>query len=103
MNGFNSPRDRRHRNQFRLANCPERCRRKGLRGRYQSRRLRGFTTYAVSPLLAYIASGRVVGIPIILLLAIALTAAASWLMHGTVYGRQLSAVGQNSRAAYSRE
>ena len=61
---------------------------------------RGFTTYAVSPLLAYIASGRVVGIPIILLLAIALTAAASWFMHGTVYGRQLSAVGQNSRAAY---
>ena len=46
------------------------------------------------------ASGRVVGIPIILLLAMALTAAASWFMHGTVYGRQLSAVGQNSRAAY---
>ena len=51
-------------------------------------------------MLAYIASGRVLGIPIILLLAIALTAAASWFMHGTVYGRQLSAVGQNSRAAY---
>ena len=61
---------------------------------------RGFTTYAVSPLLAYIASGRVMGTPIILLLAIALTAIASWFMHKTVYGRELSAVGQNSRAAH---
>jgi ribose transport system permease protein len=61
---------------------------------------RGFTTYAVSPLLAYVASGRVMGIPIILLLAIALTALASWFMHKTVYGRQLSAVGQNARAAH---
>jgi ribose transport system permease protein len=31
---------------------------------------RGFTTYAVSPLLAYAASGRVFGIPLILILAL---------------------------------
>ena len=61
---------------------------------------RGFTTYAVSPLLAYVASGRVFGIPIILLLALVLTWAISWLLHTSVYGRNLSAVGQNRRAAH---
>jgi len=38
---------------------------------------RGFKTYAVSPLLAYVASGRVFGIPLILILAILLTWATS--------------------------
>ena len=61
---------------------------------------RGFTTYAVSPLLAYVASGRVFGIPIILLFALVLTWAISWLLHISVYGRNLSAVGQNRRAAH---
>lgn len=61
---------------------------------------RGFTTYAVSPLLAQVAGGRVLGCPVILLLAGALAAAVSWLLHGTVYGRCLSAVGQNHRAAH---
>jgi len=61
---------------------------------------RGFETYNVSPLLAYIASGRVSGVPIILLLAVALTWATSWLLHTSVYGLKLSAVGQNQRAAY---
>ena len=61
---------------------------------------RGFTTYAVSPLLAYVASARVFGIPIILLLTLVLTCATSWLLHTTVYGRNLSAVGQNRRAAH---
>src|SRR5271165_4014926 len=56
---------------------------------------RGFETYNVSPLLAYIASGRVSGVPIILLLAVALTWATSWLLHTSVYGLKLSAVGQN--------
>ncbi len=60
---------------------------------------RGFKTYAVSPLLAYVASGRVFGVPIILLLATALTGATAWLLHASVYGRNLSAVGQNRRAA----
>jgi ribose transport system permease protein len=61
---------------------------------------RGFKTYAVSPLLAYTASARVFGVPIILLIAIALTGAASWLLQKSVFGRNLSAVGQNRRAAY---
>jgi ribose transport system permease protein len=61
---------------------------------------RGFKTYAVSPLLAYVASGRVFGIPLILILAILLTLATSWLLHISVYGRHLSAVGQNGRAAH---
>ncbi|MBV9489217.1 MAG: ABC transporter permease [Verrucomicrobia bacterium] len=60
---------------------------------------RGFKTYAVSPLLAYVASGRVAGIPLILILAIVLTVATAWLLHISVYGRRLSAVGQNRRAA----
>ncbi len=61
---------------------------------------RGFTTYAVSPWLAYVAGGRVLGCPVILLLAGGLAAGASWLLHGTVYGRNLSAAGQNARAAH---
>jgi ribose transport system permease protein len=61
---------------------------------------RGFKTYAVSPLLVYAASGRLFGFPIILLIAIGLTGAASWLLQISVYGRNLSAVGQNRRAAY---
>jgi ribose transport system permease protein len=61
---------------------------------------RGFKTYAVSPFLAYVASGRVFGVPLILLLAIVLTWATSWLLHTSVYGRKLSAVGQNRRAAH---
>jgi ribose transport system permease protein len=61
---------------------------------------RGFTTYAVSPLLAYVASGRVLGIPLILILALILTYAISWLLNTSVYGRNLSAVGQNRRAAH---
>jgi ribose transport system permease protein len=61
---------------------------------------RGFTTYAVSPLLAYVASGRVFGFPLILILAIVLTWVISWLLKSSVYGRNLSAVGQNRRAAH---
>jgi ribose transport system permease protein len=61
---------------------------------------RGFKTYAVSPMLVYVASGRVFGVPIILLLALVLTWATAWLLHSSVYGRKLSAVGQNRRAAH---
>jgi ribose transport system permease protein len=61
---------------------------------------RGFKTYAVSPLLAYVASGRIFGIPLIFILAGVLTWATSWLLHTSVYGRKLSAVGQSRRAAH---
>ena len=61
---------------------------------------RGFQTYAVSPMLAYVASGRLFGIPVILGVVLVLTLLTGSLLHGTVYGCNLSAVGQNRRAAY---
>ena len=61
---------------------------------------RGFQTYAISPMLATFASGRLFGTPTIFILALILTAAASYLLHGTVYGKSLSAVGQNRQSAY---
>ena len=61
---------------------------------------RGFFTFAVSPLLAAIANGRVSGIPVISLVALLLTLAAGHLIDHTVYGRVLMAVGQSERAAY---
>jgi ribose transport system permease protein len=60
----------------------------------------GFTTYAVIPLLSYVASGRLFGFPLILIFAIVLTWEISWLLNSSVYGRNLSAVGQNRRAAH---
>ena len=61
---------------------------------------RGFQTYAISPLLATVASGRTFGIPTIFLLAIVLTAGASYLLQVTIYGKSLSAVGQSRQGAY---
>ena len=61
---------------------------------------RGFQTYAISPRLATFASGRLFSTPTIFILALILTAAASYLLHGTVYGKSLSAVGQNRQSAY---
>jgi ribose transport system permease protein len=60
---------------------------------------RSFSTYQVSPALAWFATGRVAGIPVIVLAALAATALAAFLLHRTVFGRALSAVGQNQRAA----
>jgi ribose transport system permease protein len=54
---------------------------------------------AVSPTLRGIATQRVAGVPIMLLLALAAVAVAAWLLRASVYGRTLSAVGQNERAA----
>ncbi|MBS7539129.1 ABC transporter permease [Ancylobacter lacus] len=56
----------------------------------------GFT---VSPLLKLVAAGRVGGFPVILLVALVAVAAMGLLLQRSVYGRQLSAVGQNERAA----
>jgi ribose transport system permease protein len=61
---------------------------------------RGFQTYAISPMLGAFASGRLFGTPTIFILALILTAAASYLLHSTVYGKSLSAVGQNRQSAY---
>lgn len=61
---------------------------------------RGFRTYAVSPLLVSLASTRIADIPVLLILALAASFLAYLLLHRTVYGRSLAAIGQNSEAAY---
>ncbi len=58
-----------------------------------------FTTFAVSPLLHDLSAGRLLGVPAILLVAVALTAGASVLIRRTGYGRTLMAAGQNAVAA----
>jgi ribose transport system permease protein len=61
---------------------------------------RGFRTYAVSPLLVSLASTRIADIPVLLILALAASFLAYLVLHRTVYGRSLAAIGQNSEAAY---
>ena len=61
-----------------------------------NRSIRGF---AVSPALKFLAAGRISGAPIMLLICIALIIAVEFLLRRTVYGRTLSAVGQNRAAA----
>ena len=55
--------------------------------------------FAVSPLLKYLAGGRVAGVPLMLILALILVVVAALVLRFTVYGRTLSAVGQNRAAA----
>jgi len=52
-----------------------------------------------SPTLAFIAGGRVGGIPVIFLIALAAVALSSFVLGKLAYGRTLSATGQNVRAA----
>jgi len=61
---------------------------------------RSFRTYAVSPLLVSLASTRIADIPVLLILALAASFLAYLVLHRTVYGRSLAAIGQNSEAAY---
>jgi ribose transport system permease protein len=61
---------------------------------------RGFRTYAVSPFLVSLVSTRMVDIPVLLLIALFLSFLAGLLLHRTVYGRGLAAMGQNSGGAY---
>jgi ribose transport system permease protein len=61
---------------------------------------RGFRTYAVSPLLISLASTRIADIPVLLILALVASFLAYLVLHRTVYGRSLAAIGQNSEAAY---
>lgn len=58
-----------------------------------------FTTFAVSPALRFLTAGRLGGVPLILIVAAALTIGASLLIRRTGYGRALMAVGQNAVAA----
>jgi ribose transport system permease protein len=55
--------------------------------------------FAVSPALKTIAAGRIFGAPIMLFVCIGLIALAEFVLRRTVYGRTLSAVGQNRIAA----
>jgi ribose transport system permease protein len=55
--------------------------------------------FSVSPMLKTLTAGRIEGVPVMLIIALAAVAAASFLLNRTVYGRALSAVGQNRRAA----
>lgn len=60
---------------------------------------RGFRTYAISPFLVSLVSTRIADIPVLLILALAASFLAYLLLHRTVYGRGLAAMGQNSSAA----
>lgn len=51
------------------------------------------------PLLAQAATGRVFGLPIVAILAILLSVLMAVVLHRTVYGRSVAAIGQNIRAA----
>lgn len=55
--------------------------------------------FSMSPLLKTLAAGRVEGVPLMLVIALVAVALAGLLLGRTVYGRRLSAVGQNERAA----
>ena len=61
-----------------------------------NRMMSGFT---ISPVLQTLTAGRIGGVPIIVIVAVVLTAIAAFVLVRTVYGRLLSAVGQNMRAA----
>jgi ribose transport system permease protein len=58
-----------------------------------------FASYGVSPILRAIATGKILGVPCILITAAALLGVAELVIGRTVYGRALMAVGQNARGA----
>jgi ribose transport system permease protein len=60
---------------------------------------RTFSTYQVSPVLSWVATGRIAGIPVIVLLALGATGLSAFVLRRTVFGRALMATGQNRRAA----
>ena len=51
------------------------------------------------PMLAEFATARILGIPLLAICAIALAAVMSLVLHRTVYGKSVIAIGQNPRAA----
>jgi ribose transport system permease protein len=61
-----------------------------------NREVRGFETASA---LAFLASGRVGGVPVIALVALAAAALATFVLRRTAFGEALSATGQNLRAA----
>jgi ribose transport system permease protein len=61
-----------------------------------NRSIKGF---AISPTVHVVATGRVAGIPIMVVVATLAAMIASFVVNRTAYGHMLSAVGQNERAA----
>lgn len=61
---------------------------------------RALVSYGVSPTLKWLATERLGGMPVITVIAILAVIVASIVLGRLVYGRTLSAVGQNTRAAY---
>ncbi|HEY9214413.1 MAG TPA: ABC transporter permease [Ancylobacter sp.] len=55
--------------------------------------------FAVSPVLKMLAAGRIGGFPVMLIVALLAVVLVGLLLRRTVYGRAISAVGQNERAA----
>ena len=60
---------------------------------------RSLDGFAISPLLKSVATGRFLGVPVMALVAIAAVIGLGLLLRHTVFGQQLSAVGQNRAAA----
>ena len=61
---------------------------------------RELVSYGVSPTLKWITTARLGAIPVIAIIVILAVATASFVLGRLVYGRTLSAVGQNTQAAY---
>ncbi len=61
---------------------------------------RALDTFTVSSLLRSVTGAKLAGVPLILILALTLIAAAGGIIKGTAYGRTLMAVGQNATAAH---
>ena len=61
---------------------------------------RALDTFTVSSLLRSVTGAKLAGVPLILILALTLIAAAGGIIKGTPYGRTLMAVGQNATAAH---
>jgi ribose transport system permease protein len=60
---------------------------------------RAAKSLAPSPILGWIGGSKLAGVPVILIVAILLTAATEYLLSRTAYGRMLLATGQNATAA----
>jgi ribose transport system permease protein len=60
---------------------------------------RAIPGFAIAPSLRFVAAGRIGGVPIIAMIAVGAIALAAFVLNRTAYGRMLSAVGQNVRAA----
>lgn len=59
-----------------------------------------FNTFKTCPILTVISKGKILGIPWIIILTVIIAALAWFLLNRTTYGRCLTAVGQNIKAAH---